>query len=283
MTGGESWDDVLKRMSPQGSLPNIDSKILKYEYIIFPLKDKIKVPWTLKGRPFIAGGRMLGHYASVENHIVKRGVCRELKKHSVSPYYAELTQLNASYYITTNYETLLNDEFEKQGYTRAIPPNDRSRLYARDVLTKNNQSVSLWNIHGNWVVPETIMLGIKDYCEYIAEINNLISEGENENRLSWVNLFLKTDVHFVGFGLSYEEIDLWYVLTLRKRMMRQENTKIHNHITYYVINKYADVSKNELLETMDVEVVIIPSQKTEEDTNIKLFEELKRRIGIRHV
>ncbi len=281
MAGGKSWDDVLKRMSPQGTLPDIDSNTLKYEYIILPQKDKIIVPWTLNGRPFIAGGKMLGHYASMENHIVKRGLCRELKKQTVCPYYTELAKLNATYYLTTNYETLLNDEFEKQGYIRAIPPNDKSRLYARDVLTRNDQNISLWNIHGNWVVPETIMLGIKDYCDYIAEINKQISEGETEDRQSWISLFLVTDIHIVGYGFGYEETDIWYVLTHRKRLMRQVNTKIQNHIIYYVIDKYADVGKNELLKAMDVEVVIIPSQNTEEETNIKLFEELKGRIGTR--
>ena len=83
--------------------------------------------------------------------------------------------------------------------------------------------------------------------------------------------------------LGYEETDIWYVLTHRKRLMRQVNTKIHNHIIYYVIDKYADVGKNELLKAMDVEVAIIPSQNTEEDTNIKLFEELKAKIGTRQV
>ena len=281
MAGGESWDGVLKRMSPQNLLPAITNNTLKYEYIILPKKDKIKVPWTLNGRPLIAGGKMYSCYVSMENHIIKRGLCRELKKQPVSQYYAELANLNASYYITTNYETILNDEFEKLGYTRTIPVNDKSRLYARDVLTKNDQSVSLWNIHGNWVVPETIMLGIKDYCDYIAEINKQISEGETENRQSWINLFLMTDIHIVGYGFGYEETDIWYVLTHRKRLMRQVNTKIHNHIIYYVIDKYADVDKNELLKAMDVEVVIIPSQNTDKETNIKLFEEMKERIGTR--
>ncbi len=92
-----------------------------------------------------------------------------------------------------------------------------------------------------------------------------------------------TDIHIVGYGLGDEETDIWYVLTHRKRMMRQENTKIHNHIFYYVIDKYADVSKNKLLKAMDVEVVIIPSQNTDKDMNLLLFEELKGRIGTRQV
>lgn len=281
MAGGGSWDDILKRMSYQDSLPDIKSNTLKYEYIILPRQEKIKVPWTLNGRPFMAGGKMLACYVSMENHIVKRGLSRELRKQPISPYYAELAKLNAQYYVTTNYETLLNEEFEKLGYIRTIPAKDCSRLYARDTMAKKSQSISLWNIHGNWNAPETIMLGIKDYCDYIAEINKQISEGETENAKSWINLFLKTDVHIVGFGLAYEETDLWYVLTHRKRMIRQTKNEINNHVFYYIEDKFADENKNELLKAMDVEVEIIPTQNTDEETNRSLFEVLRKRIGMR--
>lgn len=281
MIGGESWDDVLKRLSLHGPLPSINSNTLKYEYIILTKEDKIKVPWLLNGRPLMAGGKFLACYVSMENHIIKRGLCRELKKQPISPYYTELAKLNATYYVTTNYETFLNDEFERQSYIRKNPVKDKSRLFARDVIEKNNQIISLWNIHGNWSAPETIMLGIRDYCDYIAEINKLISENEVGNELSWTDLFLKTDVHIVGFGLAYEETDVWYVLTHRKRMMRHAVNEINNHVFFYVVDKYADESKNELLKAMDVEVVIIPSQSTDEETNRRLFEVLRKKIGTR--
>lgn len=281
MAGGASWDDILKRMSYQDSLPDIKSNTLKYEYIILPRQEKIKVPWLLNGRPLMAGGKMFACHVNMENHILKRGLCMELKKQPISPYYAELAKLNAKYYVTTNYETLLNEEIERLGYTRTIPANDKVRLYARDILTMGTQSVSLWNIHGNWNAPETIMLGIKDYCDYITEINKQISEEGTETNQSWINLFLKTDVHIVGFGLAYEETDLWYVLTHRKRMIRQKKNEINNRVFYYVIDKYADDNKNELLKAMDVEVEIVRSQNTDEETNRRMFEVLRERIGMR--
>ena len=281
MAGGGSWDDILKRMSYQEPLPDINSNTLKYEFIILPHRDTITVPWLVNGRPLLVGGKFLGRSASVENHIVKRGLCTELKKQPANPYYAELAKLNATYYITTNYETVLSDEFEEQGYTRGVPANDKNRLFARDVLTRNAQNVSLWNIHGNWNKPETIMLGIKDYCDYIAEINKQISEGDVGNEQSWISLFLKTDVHIVGFGLAYEETDVWYVLTHRKRRKRKEENKINNHIYYYVVDKFVDENKNALLKAMDVKIVVIPAQNTDKDNNLMLFDKLKEKIGIR--
>ena len=41
MAGGESWDDVLSELTSSHYQQHIK---LKYEYIILPKKDKIKVP-----------------------------------------------------------------------------------------------------------------------------------------------------------------------------------------------------------------------------------------------
>lgn len=278
---GSSWDDILKRMSFGESLPDISSYTLKYEYIILPMREKQKVPLLLNGQMFTVGGKVLSTQVSMENDIVKKDLCRELKKQTVSPLYTDLAKLNVPYYITTNYETLLNDELEKLGYSRKTPSNDKMRLYARDTLIMDNKSVSLWNVHGNWNAPESIMLGMKDYCDYIAEINQYIIDGCSDEGLCWIDLFLKTDVHIIGFRLAYDETDLWYVLTHRKRLIRQAKTEVCNHIYYYVLDKYVDEGKNSLLKAMDVEVVIIPSLTSREETSMNLFDMLRKRIGER--
>ena len=88
-------------------------------------------------------------------------------------------------------------------------------------------------------------------------------------------------MHIVGFGLAYEETDVWYVLTHRKRRKRKEENKINNHIYYYVVDKFVDENKNALLKAMDVEIVVIPAQNTDKDNNLMLFDKLKEKIGIR--
>ena len=66
-------------------------------------------------------------------------------------------------------------------------------------------------------------------------------------------------------------------------MIRQKNCNIKNHIFYYVIDKYANNNKNELLRALDVEVEIIPTQKSDEETNRTLFEVLREKIGMRQI
>ncbi len=179
VAGGKSWDDILKDMSFRDSLPEINSNTLKYEYILLQKPQKQFVPLLLKGKPLLLAGKIYGEFFDTENGVVKRKLCDKLKRQPYSPYYAELFNLNTQNYITTNYEQLLNNEFETNGFSHKDSDNSQL-LYVRDSLYKNTQSVSIWNIHGNLKTPESIMLGIKDYCDYVSEINQYIKEDHSE-------------------------------------------------------------------------------------------------------
>ena len=37
-------------------------------------------------------------------------------------------------------------------------------------------------------------------------------------------LFFNSDIHIVGFGFDYSEIDLWWILNKRARMMLANNS-----------------------------------------------------------
>lgn len=280
VAGGDAWIDVLKKISFNKNIPEIGSNTLRYEYIILPMRDKQTVPWTLNGRMLMCGGRFLGRQVSMENDIVKKRLCIELKTQPFNTYYSELAMFNASSYITTNYELLLNKEFEKLGYLQTASTND-SLLYSRDIWKKKNEKVSIWNIHGNWDSPSSIMLGIKDYCDYVSEISYYFKEVSEKKQQSWIDLFFQTDVHIIGFGLEYEETDLWYVLTYRKRKIRQMKDEFNNHIYYYVFKNEYDIGKKSLLEAMDIEIIEVPFFDSYQKSYITLFNILKDKIGIR--
>ena len=280
VAGGDAWIDILRKISFNKSVPNISSNTLKYEYIILPMRDKQNVPWVLNGRMLMCGGKFIGRQVSMENDIIKKSLCKELKKKPLNIYYTGLADLNASSYITTNYELFLNKEFEARGYIQTIAEHG-SLLYSKEIWKKNNENISIWNIHGNWNLPSSIMLGIKDYCDYVSEICNFFKEGNNKKRQSWIGLFFHTNVHIFGFGLEYEETDLWYVLTYRKRKIRQMENEFKNHIYYYVFEKDADNEKKALLEAMDVEVIEVPFTDSYQDSYNTLFNILKEKIGVR--
>lgn len=68
---------------------------------------------------------------------------------------------------------------------------------------------------------------------------------------SWIDLFFIADIYMIGFGLLYDEIDLWWVLTRRKRLIRQ-GYDIKNRV-YYCGN--VDSGKEKLFATMGVKVI----------------------------
>ena len=69
-------------------------------------------------------------------------------------------------------------------------------------------------------------------------------------------MLFNTDVHILGLGLGYEEVDLWNILTTRKRKKRSDPGNCKNRIYYYAIrDKSYDYGKMELLKALDVNVV----------------------------
>ena len=75
-----------------------------------------------------------------------------------------------------------------------------------------------------------------------------------------------------------ENIDLWYFLTIRKRLIREKIIE-RNKIIYYSINDNSlDIGKAKLLEALDVEVDPIPfdwSERAYEKAYDKIYKRIK--------
>ena len=118
------------------------------------------------------------------------------------------------------------------------------------------------------------MLGYYHYCSYIGQIKKYIS-GEyefakrkdkgkippiedrlpiaSEDILSWIDLFFMSNVYIIGLGLFYEEIDLWWILTIRKRLIQKlGKDRIANTIVYY---GDLEPGRESMFKHLDVNVV----------------------------
>lgn len=106
------------------------------------------------------------------------------------------------------------------------------------------------------------MIGYNHYCGNIGKLDAYLKgravwEGKPlpkmEERLysedfavkSWIDHFFFSNVHILGLGLDFSEIDLWWILDRRKRLI-MEGCPIKNHIIFYDIVK-KDVSYKDLL------------------------------------
>lgn len=169
--------------------------------------------------------------------------------------------------------------------------NKQEKLYnirrSRAFSKSGDTTKIIYPIHGDIDNPKSIVIGYNHYCGTIGKLDAYLKgraewEGnlllKMEERLysedfaakSWIDHFFFSNVHILGLGLDFSEIDLWWILVRRKRLI-MEGCPINNHIFFYDIVK-KDVSscdnedlsseelkfkaKYEILAKMDVEKCI---------------------------
>ena len=277
-----SWNGILKRLSSDNIPSQITSNTLKYEYIVMPKRETYKAPWLLNGRMFMCGKQALCGISNMENDNIKKKICQELEMKNASCLYEELAKLNANHYITTNYELFLNNVFISMGYDNEIINNPTSRLFMHNKTKKGDDSVTLWNIHGDVKTPSSVMLGFAQYCQSVVEISNILANKERDKN-NWVDIFLNTNVHIVGLGLYEEEIDLWYLLVNRMREYRHTKTN-KNTIYYYMVsegNLDKDKDKKSVLEAFNIKVISVDKKGSWEDSYKEIFNIIRKSIGNR--
>lgn len=252
--GGPSWNKLLQDVSKKSLLPPIQSNTLRYEYIILPQEEDTNFYIvTESGIPIVTeeGQRLIGSVNTELN--MKSTLARKLKELTPSYFYDKLVNLNADNYITTNYELFLPQKFLLE-----IQHFENPLIYRCRSLFKDNRQITFWNIHGDTENPKDIILGLSDYCQYVAEIDKYLNRSEPLNFRSWIDLLFNTEVHIFGLAMANEEIDLWNVLTTRKRKRRHNSKECQNEIYYYAIQDESfDPGKKELLKALDVNVVDI--------------------------
>ena len=279
---GKTWDNILREISVGQILPPIGSNTLKYEYIVLP---KNKYTEVGHGCTFTVNGVKVTEMIDTEIDIKTK--LKEKMTHFEAPaFYDKLAELEADNYITTNYETFLNNPLMKRGYKRKNTECSIRNIEAHFTFVNGEKKIRLWNMHGSFDIEERIMLGLYEYCESVTklkrmfELSNGLLKAEIDKN-SWPYVMLHSNVYILGFGLGYEEIDLWYFLTIRKRLIREKIIE-RNKIIYYSINDNSlDIGKAKLLEALDVEVINVDfdwSEKAYEKAYNDIYERIKEQI-----
>lgn len=106
-----------------------------------------------------------------------------------------------------------------------------------------------------------------------SQIKKVVSEMQQNGSYSgkitsWVQLFFCANIDIIGTELSYDEIDVWWILSCRSKLIRQGVLpRGFNSIRYFMLKPYAgckmsekNVAKISLLKSMDVDIVFIDPQ-----------------------
>ena len=230
---GKSWEELLIKLK-KGHLFDDDTlpNTMTYEQIL------------LKRLPNTSNNIIN------EEYNIKSEVAEHMSNLEVPPIYKDLINLNFQHYLTTNYDNIFIEAYEKM-YLNNITVNHKSTETIYSIRRyKQLNNCKLWNIHGEINQPRSIMLGMDQYIGSVSKIDDYIKgkykfsntniKDKIENKIqfnkydniSWIELFFNSDIHILGFGLDYSEIDLWWILNKRSRLMNKLD--ITNKIFFYV-------------------------------------------------
>lgn len=274
---GKSWDAILKQISIGQVIASIPNT-LKYESIVLP-QDLYTDGY--EGVEIRIGGILDKLLVDTESFI-KEKLAEKLTISRPSDFYNKLARLKADNYITTNYENFICDSLLKHGCKKGGGYNEpRHRLKPHFFLKRDEQPVRIWNIHGAVEDEDSILLGLYEYSKYVTDIEKILKPIEQKspdvNKSSWPYVMLHSNVHMLGFGLGYEEIDIWYILTFRKRLIRKNIIPRNNFFYYAIMDKNYDTDKMNLLKTLDIDVIPLNLDKSE-NAYEKAYNEIYKRI-----
>lgn len=257
-----SWNDVMSELAAYAGRPEIMDEA---EY----------KPFTLIYEEVIAA--LAGPDLDGIESDVKIRVAESVKKIPINSYHEKFEKINFRHILTTNYDY----NFGHRAKPSNLRPESKYSVFRRRVTT--NQSV--WMIHGELDKSETIMLGHEQYAGSLQKIRTYVTEkaknpgkysspfragdytfDTNKKVHSWVDVFLRDDIHILGFSLDYTEIELWWLIAYKARLKRRSSLKIGDTI-FYLFSKNPKEPKTKakvaLLESLGVNVFIEEVKKND--------------------
>jgi hypothetical protein len=215
------------------------------------------------------------------DRLFKEKIAEKMKTLPVDDVHRALMRLPVDNILTTNYDYCLEKALEPKRPKRA-DWGTREIRYSY-FLRRSVRHKFVFHIHGEIATPSTIMLGHESYvdsCSYIKSyahrqgfmpkrmkpkpqvLHGLFRSGNCQIDLTkphaWMDLFMLRDVHIVGFGLEFTEIDLWYLLAFKSRLRYDraaptdlKQSRIIYH--YFADNSSRHRAKIALLRSLGVE------------------------------
>lgn len=215
--------------------------------------------------------------------------------------YEQLFSIPADYFLTTNYDLAYQIALQNNGFSLRDSNNNElaysMRRWSKWVDQEKRRQLQIWQIHGTINAKDSIMLGFDHYSGNISRLYNYLNNGaytrvepgkvnedlkhykESKSKLPyilyrishlldkiqliyWADTFFMSDVHIIGNALSFAEIDLWWILNKRMRLMKNHKGIIKNMIYYY---GYTEESIKHMLASYGVDVSYCTTTEPQKD------------------
>lgn len=249
-----------------------------------------KLPNTMIYERSIIGNPISFDTLTQKEEAIKSDIAEMLNNFPTNIFFDKLANLNVENYLTTNYDYASLEAY-KINASIQIQNKSTEGIYSirrhKDIIQNGKIKAKIWHIHGEIDIPPSIMLGLDHYCGSVGKIDSYV-KGRYEfqedkktiktasileklkdrtkfDQSSWIELLFNSDVHIIGLGLDFSEIDLWWILNKRARFKLDNQTKelVKNKIIYYSTSE--DEDQHELLKSLHIEIIRIKLDGTKEE------------------
>ncbi len=258
-----SWENLLVRLANKGVTP----------HVLEHVADK---PFALIYEELLLG-MSVGNRETSETDLTKTE--RELKSEIAAQIagleghltHARLMCAGLKHVLTTNYDYALERASGLEFRRDNLHPENKYSVFRR----RRAGNCNVWHIHGECESPATITLGYDQYSGYLQKLRghataerssgrnspfkarNLQFDGIPETSHSWLDVFFRDDIHIIGLGLDYTEIDLWWAIAYKARLGARGYPvgRTHFYDWHNGIEDNRRDAKHSLLSGMRVKVV----------------------------
>lgn len=107
------------------------------------------------------------------------------------------------------------------------------------------------------------------YEHYISSIHNIQINQKENKKISWIDIFLNDNIYILGLGLDFGEIDLWWLLSYRNRLIL--DNKIQKNKVIYIKNKKLISSNINLSEEEKIKNILKNKEEKAKIEMLKVF------------
>jgi hypothetical protein len=197
----------------------------------------------------------------------KKELAGQLSAMKHNKVHEDLMSLGWPTVLTTNYDNALETASGETFHAANLAGESTYSVFRR----RRSKSHSVWHIHGEMAGPRTMLLGFHQYAGYLQKLRQYLTTKENGSpfvfardtwktdidRHSWADIFLRDDVHIVGFGFDYAETVLWWLLSYKQRLRRAKKLSTGTTTYYQMGNVKNGDRRLALLMAFGVKVIPI--------------------------
>ena len=276
ISDSKSWESLLILLHKKYYNPLVPFSELKQKP--FPLVYEQIVLWQLRKHK---------NY-KIETEL-KKLIAVEAGKIAANSIHSKIAAAKGTHIITANYEFNLMMEKKPRLHNLGCVKETTYSIFRN--FEANNKTH--WHLHGDIQNKNSINLGYEHYCGQLQRMREYVTgvyaaTDKTLNRLfkmplvnrsylksskvySWIDLFFKdnTTIKIIGFRLELEELDIWWLLTYRAKIIygakKGLQIPVRNKIQYFIPRQYTIdrkgtilpgyKTKKELMEGMNIEVI----------------------------